>query len=115
MKRFSKKRQSIIDLIKRTDVHPSAEWIYNELKPVYPDLSLATVYRNLKELEESGEIVVVDTVKNKERFDGKTFPHTHAVCSKCGKIIDVFGTEIPDDVILRAQERTDFVFSGAKL
>lgn len=43
----SKKRDAILSCLCSTDTHPSAEWIYHRLKPQIPDLSLATVYRNL--------------------------------------------------------------------
>ena len=72
-KRFSRKRQSIIECLRSTKEHPSAEWIYNKLKPVYPDLSLATVYRNLKELKEDGAIRSVGVDADNERFE-KLFP-----------------------------------------
>ena len=45
---FSRKREAIYQTVCDTKVHPTAEWVYEALKPVYPDLSLGTVYRNLK-------------------------------------------------------------------
>ena len=47
MIRYSKKREAILTAIRSTTCHPSAEWIYQTLKPTHPDLSLGTVYRNL--------------------------------------------------------------------
>ena len=44
---FSKKRQAILEVIRGTDIHPTAEWVYQTLKSEYPDLSLGTVYRNI--------------------------------------------------------------------
>ena len=88
-KRYSKKRQAIIDCLKSTDAHPSAEWIYSALKPRFPDLSLATVYRNLGELIEKGEVRTLGVIAGRERFDGRTDSHAHAVCRLCGKIMDL--------------------------
>ena len=62
MRRHSKKRDAILSCIRRSHLHPSAEWIYTQLKPEHPDLSLGTVYRNLALFRESGEIVCVATV-----------------------------------------------------
>ena len=45
--RYSRKREAILNAIQSTDCHPSAEWVYQTLKPTHPDLSLGTVYRNL--------------------------------------------------------------------
>ena len=87
---YSKKRQAIYELLLSTKEHPSAEWIYNTLKTDYPDLSLGTVYRNLKLLEENGTIKSVAVVDGRERYDALMSPHSHFVCSKCGKVIDVF-------------------------
>ena len=115
MKRYSKKRQAILDLLHQTTEHPSAESIYRQLKPVYPDLSLGTVYRNLKELAEDGTIASVTVVNDRERFDGRTDPHTHAICSECGKIIDLDGITLPPELLLRAGEASDFSITYAKL
>lgn len=75
--------------LRATNSHPTAEWIYLELKPLYPDLSLGTVYRNLALFRQDGEIVSVGTVHGQERFDGNTAPHAHFVCTTCGAVIDV--------------------------
>lgn len=108
MQRYSKKRQSIIECVKNTKTHPTAEWVYNELKPLYKDLSLATVYRNINELVKSGKINSLGTVLDKERFDGDTTPHAHAVCARCGKIIDVTEVTIPKEVTDKVQDKTEF-------
>lgn len=115
MKRFSKKRQAILDLLKETKEHPDADSIYRKLKPVFPDLSLGTVYRNLKEMEEDGTIASVSVVDDRERFDGRTDPHTHAVCTECGKIIDLDEIALPKDFLLRAGKTSKFSIAYAKL
>ncbi len=115
IKRFSKKRQAIIDCLKNTNEHPNAEWVYNRLKPEFPDLSIGTVYRNINELLEDGELVCVSVVNNKERYDAFTKPHTHAICSGCGKIIDVFDVSVPQNMIDDAQNITGFKIDYSKL
>lgn len=86
---FSKKRKAIYDTICSVTTHPTAEWVYNQLKPVYPDLSLGTVYRNIAMFKETGQIISVGVVNGQERFDGNVKPHTHFVCRCCGSVIDV--------------------------
>lgn len=115
MKRYSKKRQAILDLLKQTKEHPNAESIFRQLKPIYPDLSLGTVYRNLKEMEEDGTIASVAVVSDRERFDGRTDPHTHAICTECGKIIDLDEITLPPDLLSRATEASAFSIAYAKL
>lgn len=115
MKRFSKKRQSIAECFKNTNEHPSAEAVYLKLKAEYPSLSLATVYRNIKELEEEGIIRSVGKVSEKERFDGNTAPHSHAVCSVCGKVIDIFDIPFPKEISEKAASETGFSVRYAEM
>ena len=55
-RRYSKKRAAIIDALRASDAHPSAEMLYQKLKEQFPDLSLGTVYRNLSQLKQDGDI-----------------------------------------------------------
>jgi Fur family peroxide stress response transcriptional regulator len=87
--RYSRKREAILDAIRSTDTHPSADWVYQTLRPRYPDLSLGTVYRNLTKFKEEGLIVSVGTVNGQERFDATVSPHTHLICRDCGKVMDL--------------------------
>jgi Fur family peroxide stress response transcriptional regulator len=90
-KKHSKKRDEILDLIRSTSSHPSARWVYERLKPLFPRLSLGTVYRNIKTFREEGELISVGVVQGEERFDGRVQPHPHFICCRCGKIVDIDG------------------------
>ena len=86
--RTSKQRQAILhELCSRCD-HPTAEQIYFNLKDQYPSLSLATVYRNLRQLEENNIILRIPCPEA-DRFDGKTGQHYHMTCLKCSGIVDL--------------------------
>ena len=87
--KHSKKRDAILQVIRSTDCHPSAEWIYNQVKPIHPDISLGTVYRNLALFEQSGEVVAVATVDGQKRYDATADTHTHFICECCNSVIDV--------------------------
>lgn len=87
--RYSKKREAILNAIQSTNCHPSAEWIYQQLKPSHPDLSLGTVYRNLTFFLEHDLVQRVGTVQGQERFDAIVTPHSHFVCDCCGSILDL--------------------------
>ena len=54
--------------------------IYTALKPENPDLSLATVYRNLRDFCADGMAVSLGVINGHERFDADTSPHSHFVC-----------------------------------
>jgi Fur family peroxide stress response transcriptional regulator len=88
-RKSSRKREAILDAVRSTKEHPSAEWVYARLKPLYRDLSLGTVYRNFALFRENGDIISVGTVNGQERFDGDTSPHAHFICERCGRVIDV--------------------------
>ena len=87
--RQSKKRDAMLALLRATRRHPSADQIYQQLKPDYPDLSLATVYRNLGQLCSQGLVRRVGTVNGQERYDGETSPHSHFICNRCGCVMDL--------------------------
>ena len=85
----SKKRRAIYELLRASKEHPTAEMIYNQLKPLYPELSLGTVYRNLAILVEDGLVVSVGKVDGQERFDARLDLHAHFVCSRCHRVSDI--------------------------
>ncbi len=93
-KRF-RKRDAILTCLRQTKTHPTADWIYNQLKPQIPDLSLGTVYRNLSLFKEQGLVMSLGTVGGFERFDGETRPHVHFICSCCSRVMDMPDVEIP--------------------
>ena len=92
--RSSATRNSIYAYLCGTKEHPSAEMIYNDLKADIPNLSLGTVYRNLKQLEEIGRVIRVTKVNNYERYDANCEDHVHFVCDRCGRVIDIMDADI---------------------
>ena len=102
VRKRSKKRDAILQCIRGTKSHPSAEWVYQQLKPEIPDLSLGTVYRNLAMFKADGTIQSLGTVAGLERYDGNTDPHTHFICTHCGKVIDLDSVELPDATLADA-------------
>ena len=97
-KKHFRKRDAILTCLRQTTVHPSAEWIYTQLKPEIPDLSMGTVYRNLTLFKDQGRIVSVGTVKGVERFDGNTDPHVHFICTECGAVVDLAAISVPEEL-----------------
>jgi len=86
--RKSRQRDRILEILRETRTHPTADWIYRKLKEDLPDLSLGTVYRNLKVLEEQGHILKLPFGSTFDRFEAKIAPHYHIVCEKCGLVED---------------------------
>ena len=115
MERYSRKREAILECLRSTVSHPTADWIYAQLKPVYPDLSLATVYRNLIQLKEAGLVRSMGMVAGQEHYDANVSGHPHAVCRSCGRIIDISGVELPHELVETVQAETGYVITGADL
>lgn len=95
VRKNSRKRQALLDAISQSHEHPTAEMLYQALKPMIPELSLGTVYRNLGVLAEEGLIISVGHINGQERYDAITHSHPHFVCKNCGAVIDL---DIPDNV-----------------
>lgn len=87
--RRSKKRDALLELLRATTSHPSADWVYQQLRGQYPDVSLGTVYRNLNQLAEEGLIKRVGVVNGQERFDARLESHSHFICNCCGTMLDL--------------------------
>ena len=115
MTRNSKMRAAILRCLEGTKEHPSAEFVYRQLKPLYPRLGLATVYRNLNQLRQEGAIASLGTVLGQERFDACTAPHAHAICVRCGRTVDAESVTVPEELCARIAEATGFAAQGAFL
>lgn len=89
MKKYSKQRELILNSLRNRTDHPTAEKLYLDLKNEMPEIGIATVYRNLAELCEEGQIIKIKMSTGPDRFDGNTMPHIHFECKNCGDIIDV--------------------------
>lgn len=93
MKKYSRQREVITSILMNTTSHPTAEAVFLKAKEQLPDISLATVYRNLREMKRLGNINTVICGDDKEHFDGDTSPHAHLFCKHCAAVEDVFLTQ----------------------
>ncbi|MDR0447191.1 MAG: transcriptional repressor [Treponema sp.] len=88
-RKYSARREAILNLLRSTTIHPGAQWIYKQLKHQIPRLSPGTVYRNLNILRKERMAVSLGVIRGEERFDGITKPHPHLICSSCGVVINL--------------------------
>lgn len=93
--KYSKQREAIRSYLTQTKSHPTAEVVYEEIKKIYPNISLGTVYRNLNFLVEQGDAIKLSCEDHKEHYDGVTHPHSHFYCKCCHQVYDV-NFPIPD-------------------
>ncbi|MFQ6613564.1 MAG: transcriptional repressor [Fidelibacterota bacterium] len=95
--RKSRQRNEILRIVQHTTTHPTADWVYDRARTVFPNISLGTVYRNLNQLVDAG---LVKSIKDRTvvRYDGNTEPHDHFKCDQCLRIYDL---RIMDDSFLK--------------
>ena len=115
MERFSEKREAILKCLQETDSHPTAEWLYQRLRPKFPGLSLGTVYRNLCQLKEAGLVLSMGVQAGEEHYDGNVLPHPHVVCTNCGKVADLDAALPLQDIYARAEASSGFRVISARL
>jgi len=87
--KLTPQRLAILNLLEGNTKHPSAEEIYNQLKPQYPSLSLATVYNTLEMLTRAGELQEIRIKADKRHFDPNPVPHGHFLCRICESVHDL--------------------------
>ncbi len=85
----SRQREAILRVLCGTKLHPTADWVYEEVRKEIPNISLGTVYRNLAKLSEDNVIIKLGLGAGIEHFDGNPNPHYHVVCAECGAIEDI--------------------------
>lgn len=92
--KYSRQRESIKEFLMSRSDHPTADMVYENMKLIYPNISLGTVYRNLSLLADIGEIQKLSSFGGADRFDGRTEPHCHFMCTKCNKVTDLHNDSI---------------------
>lgn len=87
--RQTRQRAAILRVLHNTNQHPTADWIYAQVRQELPHISLGTVYRLLNALAEEGAVGVLAPDGGPHRYDGRPGPHHHVICTACGRISDV--------------------------
>ncbi len=95
--RYSKQREMLINVLRSTKSHPTANDIYIKMREQDPKISLGTVYRNLSLLAENGVILRIDTEHDSVHYDGFTHKHYHFICNECKSVIDLDTEQIKID------------------
>lgn len=89
-RKVTPQRQRIFGVLQGDVTHPSAEAVYERVRPEMPTISLKTVYQTLNDLAELGEVAALDLGTGSVRFDPNVeIAHQHLVCLSCGKVRDV--------------------------
>lgn len=87
--KYSHQREAIIEFLKSTTDHPTADEVYQHMRGLIPNISLGTVYRNLSQLAASGNILRLTADGKTDHFDACITPHYHFLCRSCGCVRDI--------------------------
>jgi len=109
-KRNTIQRKLISDAVKELDIHASAEQVYEYIKEKYSSISKATVYRNLSQMAEAGELVNIGDFYGCAHYDHNCQKHYHFVCEECKRIFDI--NEYFPDICERITKNADFEIKG---
>jgi len=82
-------RQLVLDAVRELNVHATAEQVYEYAVLKHPSISKATVYRNLSQLVESGELLNVGSFYGSARYDHNCRNHYHLICEGCKRVFDL--------------------------
>ena len=104
--RMTDQRRVILAVVTEKAGHWSADEVFMHVRRSLPNISLATVYRNLEVLASMGFITKLDLAGNQKRFDGNPDTHYHIRCVSCGRLADV-----PHDAVTSFNYRHD-AFDG---
>src|SRR5688572_22723858 len=104
---LTKQREVVLTVIRDVDSHLTANEVFLAAKGLLPSISFATVYNSLRFLKEAGHIAEIQFGNGASRFDRITHRHDHAICTKCGKLVDI-EMEIPAELIKHAERECSF-------
>jgi len=91
MKRNTIQRQLVFSAVKELNIHATAEQIYERVARNHPSISKATVYRNLGQMVESGELLNIGIFYGATHYDHNCHEHYHFICEDCRRIFDIEG------------------------
>ena len=87
-------RVAIYKALLQSEAHPDAEAVYEKVRAEIPNLSLATVYKNLEALEKLGVVRELTPLHETARFDANLDRHHHLVCTDCKKVLDLYDDDL---------------------
>lgn len=108
--RITPQRHAVLEYLLTSMTHPTADEIYKALEDKFPNMSVATVYNNLRILKELGLVRELTYGDDSSRFDSNTNEHYHIICDDCGKIVD-FHYPTLDEIESLAEKVSGFEIS----
>jgi len=113
--RLTDQRAAVFRFLASTDVHPTADEVFHEVRSEVPGISLATVYKSLETLVGCGLAIKLSYGDGSARYDGRTDPHHHVRCLGCGRVSDL-PNRVPEGQLERLEaDARDFRVTGVRL
>ncbi len=112
--RNTAQRDTVLRVVEASCDHPSAETIYTRCREIMPEISLGTVYRNLKVLVELGKIREVSILNAGDRYDKTIGLHAHFRCKHCGRVLDVPAGAL-EELESKVQSATGYLIEGTEV
>lgn len=113
-KRMTRQRQVVLEELRRVCNHPTADELFHQVRRRLPQISLATVYRNLDVLAREGSVRRLDAGSGPARYDGDLAPHYHVRCEACGHLEDMHEPVLATPELPQATEG-GYQFTGVRL
>ncbi|MDQ6788780.1 MAG: transcriptional repressor [Acidobacteriota bacterium] len=104
---LTRQREVVLQVVLEAEQHPTANEVFDRAKTLLPGISFATVYNSLRYLKEAGHISEISFGNGAARFDRLTSRHDHAICSNCGKLVDM-EIELPKEILKMAAKFSKF-------
>jgi Fur family peroxide stress response transcriptional regulator len=104
---LTKQREVVLQVIRDARAHLTANEVFSAAKDMLPSISFATVYNSLRYLKDAGHIAEIQFGNGASRFDRMTHRHDHAICTKCGKLVDI-EMEHPEELLKKAAKYSKF-------
>lgn len=112
--RITPQRHAVLEYLLTSMSHPTADEIYKALEGKFPNMSVATVYNNLRILREIGLVRELTYGDDSSRFDSSPEEHYHIICEDCGKIVD-FHYPTLDEIESLAEKVSGFEISHHRM
>lgn len=104
---LTKQREVVLNVIRSAHEHLTANEVFTGAKALLPTISFATVYNSLRYLNEAGHIAEITFGNGASRYDRMTTRHDHAICTECGKLVDI-EMEVPAEILKKAARQSKF-------
>ena len=111
---ITRQRQAVLEVIRGAEEHLTANEVFEGARRLLPGISFATVYTSLRYLKQEGLIGEVRFGNDATRFDRKLTRHDHALCTKCGTLVDL-ELSIPAGLIEQAAGLSKFEAESIEL